>query len=316
MQRYPSFSQIIAHSPEMQECCRLAQKFAKFDAPLLITGETGVGKDLFALACVGISSRKQKTFIAINCAGLPKEEAEREMFGHMDTEKGQGNQGFFESAQGGTVLLDGITELPLSLQAKLLRFLTDGTFRRVGEDRVHYADVRIICTSQIPLNEAVYQGKLREDLYHRLNVLSLHIPPLRQRIQDIAPLATHFMQEIGQKLQRAFPPLSSFFLEKLCQYAWRGNGRELYNTLYRMCSLSEDGILRAEDLHLSDTPSTEMDWINFDNKTLDEMMHAFEAHLLRYFYQKYPTTRKLATRLGLSHTAIANKLKQYSIVKS
>lgn len=314
MPHYPVFSQIIAHSQVMQQLRILAKKFAQLDVPLLITGETGVGKDLFALACVGASLRKNKKFIAINCAGLPKEEAESEMFGHIEKE-GQSNQGFFEYAQGGTVLLDGITELPLSLQAKLLRFLTDGTFRRVGEDKAHYADVRVICTAQIPLSEAVSQGKLREDLYHRLNVLSLHIPPLRQRVQDIEPLAIHFMSEIGQKLHRRFSPLSPQFIEKLSLYSWRGNGRELYNTLYRMCSLSEDGELKAEDLQLHTPPASIMDWANFENKNLEEMMHAFEAHVLRHFYQQYPTTRKLAGRLGISHTAIANKLKQYDIMK-
>ncbi|VEJ09451.1 sigma-54 factor interaction domain-containing protein [Actinobacillus delphinicola] len=310
------FEAFMTQSDNMQRVLRSAEKFAKLEAPLLIEGETGTGKDLLASACVAQSPRGQQKFIAVNCAGLPNAEAESEMFGHGESENSVASQGFFEYANGGTVLLDSVTELPLELQAKLLRFINDGTFRRVGEDQTHYADVRVICTSQIPLWQAVQEGKLREDLYHRLNVLTLTIPPLRERICDIPQLADYFLGGIGQKLKRTFMPLDETVCRKLQNYAWRGNIRELYNVLYRACSLNETGTLTADDVQLSDEKfpfENEID--DLPEQGLEEMMNRFEEKLLRHFYRQYPTTRKLASRLGISHTAVANKLKQYGITK-
>ncbi len=309
------FASIVAHSQSMQKVLHTAEKFAQLDAPLLIEGETGTGKDLLAQACVLASLRAQEKFIAVNCAGLPKEEAESEMFGRGETENSHATLGFFEYANGGTVLLDGVTELPLSLQAKLLRFLTDGTFRRVGEDQAHYADVRVICTAQIPLKDAVKAGKMREDLYHRLNVLTLHLQPLRERLADIAPLAQHFLAQISQILGEKKIKVSEDFLAQLKTYSWPGNARELYNSLFRACTLAEKGQLNFADLALPQENCDTIHLEQFEQQTLEEMMNAFEAQILRHFYQKYPTTRKLAQRLGISHTAVANKLKQYGIKK-
>lgn len=311
-----SFDNFITQSKNMQYLLNSAAKFAKLEAPLLIEGETGTGKDLLASVCVANSPRGAQKFIAVNCAGLPNEEAESEMFGRGENESTPASQGFFEYANGGTVLLDGVTELPLALQGKLLRFINDGTFRRVGEDQSHYADVRVICTSQIPLWQAVQEGKLREDLYHRLNVLTLMIPPLRERPMDIPLLANYFLTEIGKKLNRTFMPLGEDVIRKLQGYAWRGNGRELYNALYRACSLNESGILGVEDLQLADEKLlSDNEVMDLPEQGLEEMMNHFEEKLLRHFYREYPTTRKLASRLGISHTAVANKLKQYGITK-
>ena len=159
------FDCFIVQSESMKRAVENAKRFAMFDAPLLIQGETGTGKDLLAKACHYQSLRRDKKFIAVNCAGLPDEDAESEMFGRKvgDSE----TIGFFEYANEGTVLLDGIAELSLGLQAKLLRFLTDGSFRRVGEEKEHHANVRVICTSQVPLYLLVEQGKVRADLFHR-----------------------------------------------------------------------------------------------------------------------------------------------------
>ena len=176
-----------------------AKKFALLDAPLLIQGETGTGKEVIAKACHDFSERRDHTFLAVNCAGIPGEDAETEMFGRRN--KDGEFIGFFEYADGGTVLLDGVEELPLTLQAKLLRFLSDGTFRRVGEEEEHYANVRVICTAQQPLQHYVEQGKMRNDLFHRLNVLSLTLPLLRERQEDIALLSHQFIQEISEKLR-------------------------------------------------------------------------------------------------------------------
>ena len=307
------FDCFIVQSESMRSAVENAKRFAMFDAPLLIQGETGSGKDLLAKACHYQSLRRDKKFIAVNCAGLPDEDAESEMFGRKvgDSE----TIGFFEYANEGTVLLDGIAELSLSLQAKLLRFLTDGSFRRVGEEKEHHANVRVICTSQVPLHLLVEQAKVRADLFHRLNVLTINVPALRDRMADIEPLAQGFLQEISEELKIAKPTFDKDFLLYLQKYDWKGNVRELYNTLYRACSLVQDNHLTIESLNLAPTQSAVISLDEFENKTLDEIIGSYESQVLKLFYAEYPSTRKLAQRLGVSHTAIANKLKQYGIGK-
>lgn len=307
------FSCFVTHSEAMKSAVENAQRFAMFDVPLLIQGETGTGKDLLAKACHYQSLRRDNKFIAVNCAGLPDEDAESEMFGRKVGESE--TIGFFEYANDGTVLLDGIAELSLSLQAKLLRFLTDGSFRRVGEEQEHHANVRVICTSQVPLHQLVDQGKVRADLFHRLNVLTINVPPLRERLADIQPLAEGFLQEISTALHIEKPILDKAFLTYLQQYDWKGNVRELHNTLYRACSLAQDNRLNIEDLNLTLPQSAVISLAEFENKTLDDIIGQYEAQVLKLFYAEYPSTRKLAHRLGVSHTAIANKLKQYGIGK-
>ena len=307
------FDCFIVQSESMRSAVENAKRFAMFDAPLLIQGETGTGKDLLAKACHYQSLRRDKKFIAVNCAGLPDEDAESEMFGRKvgDSE----TIGFFEYANEGTVLLDGIAELSLSLQAKLLRFLTDGSFRRVGEEKEHHANVRVICTSQVPLHLLVEQAKVRADLFHRLNVLTINVPALRDRMADIEPLAQGFLQEISEELKIVKPTFDKDFLLYLQKYDWKGNVRELYNTLYRACSLVQDNHLTIESLNLAPTQSAVISLDEFENKTLAEIIGSYESQVLKLFYAEYPSTRKLAQRLGVSHTAIANKLKQYGIGK-
>lgn len=306
------FDHIIASSSKMKSVIEQAKKFAILSAPLLIQGETGTGKDLLAKACHLFGFRRHKRFIAINCAGLPREEAESEMFGHRGN--GQDSIGFFEYANGGTVLLDGIAELSLEMQAKLLRFLNDGSFRRVGEDQEIQVDVRVICTSQKPLSMLVASGKLREDLFHRLNVLTLDLPPLRERQGDLPLLVTHFVSQISQQLGIQSPFYDEAFIKALQGYHWPGNLRELYNALYRACSLAGKQ-LNIADLNLPNEITTEFDLNIADDVPLEELVNQFEASLLRKFYAEYPSTRKLAQRLGLSHTAVANKLRIYGIGK-
>ena len=307
------FSCFVTHSESMKNTVENAQRFAMFDVPLLIQGETGTGKDLLAKACHYQSLRREHKFIAVNCAGLPDEDAESEMFGRKVGE--DETIGFFEYADGGTVLLDGIAEFSLSLQAKLLRFLTDGSFRRVGEEKEHHANVRVICTAQMPLNQLVEQGKVRADLFHRLNVLTLNVPPLRERIADIEPLTEGFLQEISESLNIQGPTFDRQFLVYLQQYNWQGNVRELYNTLYRACSLAKDNRLTIENLNLRLPSNAPVSIEEFEKQTLDEIIGRYEAQILRAFYREFPSTRKLAQRLGVSHTAIANKLRQYGIGK-
>lgn len=307
------FDQILTQSPNMQNVIEQAKKFALLNAPLLIEGETGTGKDLLAKACHQFSHRAEQKFIAVNCAGLPEEEAETEMFGHRGTQNE--SVGFFEYANGGTVLLDAVSELSLEMQAKLLRFLNDGSFRRVGEDQERKVDIRVICTSQKPLNQLVAEGKVREDLYYRLNVLTLKLPPLRERLDDLPLLVEHFVSEISNQLDFSKLEYDHDFLNALSCYSWAGNLRELHNVLYRACTLSHSYRLSVKDLNLPNTTLNTAEIATHlpETGTLDEMMAQYEAELLRKFYAEYPSTRKLAQRLGISHTAIANKLRAYGI---
>lgn len=311
--QYGDFDQMVAESHKMKEVIEQAKKFAILDAPLLIQGETGTGKDVFAKACHHFSFRRNQKFIAVNCAGLPEAEAETEMFGHAGDENG--SIGFFEYANGGTVLLDNVAELSLEMQAKLLRFLNDGSFRRVGEDKEIQVDVRVICTSQEPLSEYVAQGRVREDLFHRLNVLTLNLPPLRERQDDLVLLTDHFIQQVSQQLGIAKPNYDEHFLKVLKQYRWPGNLRELYNAIYRACSLVTNNMLSVKELGLPDIDPQTFIFEPQEEGSLEEMVNHFEASLLRKFYAEYPSTRKLAQRLGISHTAIANKLRMYGIGK-
>lgn len=307
------FDSIIAKSPKMKLAVDQAKKFAMLKAPLLIQGETGTGKDLFAQACHQFSFRRAQKFVAINCAGLPENEAESEMFGYRSSERE--SIGFFEYANGGTVLLDNVSELSLDMQAKLLRFLNGGVFRRVGEDREIQVDVRVICTSQQPLSQLVAEGKVREDLYHRLNVLILNLPPLRERQGDLPLLVAYFVTQISLQLGIQKPNYDEKFIRTLQGYHWSGNLRELYNAIYRGCSLGRN-TLQVEDLDLPDEMVFDLPLsTDLAHATLEELIDNFEASLLRKFYAEYPSTRKLAQRLGVSHTAIANKLRQHGINK-
>lgn len=309
-----SFEEIIGQSAKIKEVIEQAKKFANLNAPLLIQGETGTGKDLFAKACHHFSDRRSQKFIAVNCAGLPQEDAESEMFGHRGN--GVDSIGFFEYANGGTVLLDSISELSLEMQAKLLRFLNDGSFRRVGEDKEIQVDVRVVCTSQKPLAQLMNEGKVRADLYHRLNVLTLDLPPLRERKEDIPLLADYFIAQVSEQLGVSKLEYDAAFLQALENHRWSGNSRELYNAIYRACTLAHSYRLSVKDLNLpNEVPEIEEIDTSGD-ATLEELMNQYEARLLQKFYAEYPSTRKLAQRLGLSHTAVANKLRQYGLTRN
>ncbi len=199
------------------------------------------------------------------------------------------------------------------LQTKLIRFLQDGSFRRVGDENEVKVDVRVICTTQKDLPAMVQEGKFREDLFYRLNVLTLSLPPLRERKQDVVPLAEFFIARFAARLGRKAPKLTDSCANFLQHYPWPGNVRQLENALYRAVTLLEGYELDKEHMQLpsytSDFGYLEKD---FDG-TLDEAVRNFEADLLRKLYPAYPSSRQLAKKLGLSHTAVANKLREYGI---
>lgn len=305
-----AFSQIVAVSPKMRHVIEQARKLAMLTAPLLITGDTGTGKDLLAHACHLSSPRAAKPYLALNCASIPEESVESELFGHAP----EGKKGFFEQANGGSVLLDEIGEMSPRMQVKLLRFLNDGTFRRVGEDHEVHVDVRVICATQRNLVELVQKGLFREDLYYRLNVLTLNLPPLRDRPQDIVPLTELFVARFADEQGLPRPKLAHDLTQLLSRYNWPGNVRQLKNAIYRALTQLEGYELRAQDIQLPDYDAATVP-VGEDamEGSLDDITSRFERSVLTQLYRNYPSTRKLAKRLGVSHTAIANKLREYGL---
>jgi len=247
-------SSIITRNERMKEVCRLAETAAATDATVLITGETGTGKGLLARAIHNASPRREGPFVEINCAAIPRTLIESELFGH---EKGAftgavaRKPGRVEAAQGGTLLLDEIGEMPLEMQAKLLRFLQDFHFERVGGNQRLHTDVRVIAASNRDLRRAVQEGRFRPDLYYRLHVVHLHLPPLRERREDIPLLAETFLKRFALKYGRDLEGFSSEAYLQLLGHSWPGNVRELEHAVERAVILSPEGLIRRLDLSLS-----------------------------------------------------------------
>lgn len=304
------FEMISAESQAMKKVIRQAKRMSVLDAPLLITGETGTGKELLAKACHQHSLRKDGPFLVLNCAAIPDEAAETELFGCADA-SGE-KKGIIELAEEGTVFLDEIGDMSPLLQNKFLRLLQDGTYRRVGDEKEYTSNVRIFCSTQKNLLDLCREGEFREDLYYRLNVLTLHIPPLRDRKSDILPMAERFIARYSEP-QRQRIRLSAACQNALQSYPWPGNVRQMENALLRAVSLVEGDVLEPEQLQL---PSFTEGWGYVDENfegTLDEAMKRFESQLLKRLYPAYPSSRQLGKKLGVSHTAIANKLREYRI---
>ena len=312
-----AFDIFADQSQPMQKLIAQAKAFSMQREPLLITGETGTGKDLLASACHQYSPRGDQTFLGLNCAAMPDDVVESELYGHaLGAYPGalESKKGFFEQANGGSVLLDGIDEMSFQMQTKLLRFINDGYFRRVGDDNEVYVDVRIICATKVDLAELVEQGKFRKDLYYRLNVLSLNLPSLQERQDDIAPLTHIFIDEFAHKQGIKPPTVNQDVIPYLTHYTWPGNVRQLKNVLYSALAQLTSSQLTVKDIVLPAIASAQVSWINnIENKTLDEMTKQFEKEVLKSLYIEYPSSRKLAKRLGVSHTSIANKLRDYGV---
>ena len=248
---------MIGVSRPLQEVFKLVGRVARSDAPVLISGESGTGKELVAKAVHEYSPRRKSEMITINCGAIPDNLLESELFGH---EKGSftgaiaRRSGRFEQADGGTLFLDEIGDMPLSIQVKLLRVLQDGTFSRVGSNETLKSDVRIIAATHKNLSEEVTNGNFREDLYYRLNVVELKIPPLRERPEDIPLLAEFFLQRTTRKNGMARIKLSAEATAILQSHNWPGNVRELENTIARACALASSNVLLPADIPLSSAP--------------------------------------------------------------
>jgi transcriptional regulator of aroF, aroG, tyrA and aromatic amino acid transport len=311
-----TFSGIQASSNSMRKLIREAKRMSQLDASILIIGETGTGKELLAHACHAASKRAEQPFMTLNCAALPDDVAESELFGVGEKNHKESKRGIFELADGGSVFLDEVGEMSTKLQSKLLRVIQNGSFRRVDSEQEVTVNVRIISSTNKDLLNLVSLGEFREDLYYRLNVFGLNIPPLRERRSDILPLTESFIVHAGQQVGRKNLQLTSECRDFIEHYPWPGNVRQLENVLTRSTSLLEGNEIEIEHLQL---PSYTRERGYLDQEfegTLDTAVKNFEADLLRKLYPAYPSTRQLAKKLGLSHTAIANKLREYDIRKN
>ncbi|MEZ8194682.1 transcriptional regulator TyrR [Vibrio cortegadensis] len=313
------FEHFVGISNRHKALMSQSKKLAMLDQPLLIEGETGTGKEMLAKACHNRSNRSSCPFLVLSCASMPDDVAETELFGHApgSFNHEQGHKGIFEQANGGTVFLDEIGEMSPHLQIKLLRFLQDGTFRRVGEELEVHVDVRIIASTRHKLADLAEAGTFREDLFYRLNVLTLSIPALRERSNDIAPLLELFAAKYAQQLGMVKPEVAHELIEQLANYQWPGNMRQLDNMALRALTEMSGDTLSIEHFNLPqmDPVSSNVASLNIDG-SLDDIMKDYESQILERLYQSFPSSRKLAKRLNVSHTSIANKLRDYGIRKS
>lgn len=254
------FEVVLGESPAIQYARKMAKKVAATDASVLLTGETGTGKEVFAEAIHAAGNRKDKAFVALNCSAFGKDLLESELFGHRKgafTGAVSDQKGLVEEADGGTLFLDEIGEMPLELQAKLLRLLESGEFIKMGETKRSKSNFRLIAATNRDLKEESAKGSFREDLYFRLNVFELHLPPLRERREDIPQLAKHFITHYAEKMGLENITAEAGYYEQQSQAEWKGNIRELKNAVERSIILMEGNTLTAGDLHIENSEEAE-----------------------------------------------------------
>jgi len=312
-----TFTAIIGHSPALESVIRTAQIAAAADVHILIEGETGTGKELMAQALQQNSRRANEAFVIINCAALPAELVESLLFGH---EKGaftgadERKDGYVQKAKGGTLFLDEIGELPLSLQAKLLRFVENGECQRVGSHQIEIVDVRILAATHRNLLQMISQGQFREDLYYRLSVVTLQIPNLKQRRNDIPELAKCFLQQAANRNQQKPCIFSADTLDKLKHYRWPGNIRELKNICEHVSALLPGEIIHQGNLPLNLDKNAHT---NSDGYTLPEHgidMESLEIDLIKQALGYADGNKsKAAKLLGLSRDAFLYRLKKHKL---
>lgn len=308
---------LIGKSPRMQELFRLIPKIAQSNSSVLITGESGSGKELVAAALHNLSPRKSRNFVAINCATFPEGLLESELFGHVKgafTGAVSNKQGLFEIADGGTIFLDEIAEMPGPLQSKLLRVLENGTFRRVGGVSDITVDVRVVSATNKDLSDAIACGSFREDLFYRLNVIPVHLPPLRERTEDIPLFLEHFLAKASPE-KKEFAPEA---LRLLMRYQWKGNVRELENMVERVVLFTERNVILPEDLPeevvTAVNPSTAIPEINDDGVDLEKIVEAIEKNYLNKALTKANGNKTDAAKLlNLSFRAFRHRLHKYGI---
>jgi two-component system, NtrC family, response regulator GlrR len=271
---------IIGESPAFVALLKQIASIAKHDVCVLILGETGTGKEVFARAIHYCSERSGKPFIPVNCGAIPVELLENEFFGHESgafTSANCSRRGIIKEADGGTLFLDEVDCLPPFAQVKLLRFLQDGQFRPLGSGSTCSADVRVLAASNANLNEILESGRLRKDLYYRLNVLSMHLPPLREREGDIVLLARHFLAKYAGKFKVQAREFSADALQKLLYHPWPGNVRELENVIQRSVVLADHLVISSDDIPIGDK----------DSQSGNQSFQELKAKAVEQFEQSY-----------------------------
>ncbi len=316
------FSNIIGISPAMKTVFERMTRIAKTDSTVLITGESGTGKEMAAKALHFNGPRRHKAFIAVNCSAIPESLMESELFGHMRgsfTGAFKDKAGKFEAANHGTIFLDEIGTMPQHLQSKLLRVLQEQELERVGSNATIKLDVRVISATNLDLIAEVKKGFFREDLYYRLNVIPLHLPPLRERRQDIMALAGSFLEKFCHLMGRPSMSISKKVLEAFEQYAWPGNVRELENLVERLVALTEGDVIQLEDLPASiygSIASTEGVRLELTEQGIDlvNIMADFEGNLLiQALNLSNGVKARAAGLLGINRTTLVEKLKRLKI---
>ena len=307
-----SFESIIGKSKTILAAIDLAKKVAVTDAAVLLTGETGTGKEVFAQAIHQAGNRSNKNFIAINCAAISKDLLESEMFGHKAgafTGATKDTKGIFEEANNGTVFLDEIGEMPLDLQAKLLRVLETGELIKVGESKPIKVNIRLIAATNRNLQKEIEAGNFRQDLFYRLAVFQIALPPLRERVLDIEELANHFAKIVADKTNKKIKPVSKEFTEALKLHQWNGNIRELKNVIERAVILMNNNELAVENLppELQQLPNGQKQLSAFD------LASAEKIHIQKVLNYTNSNKTEAARLLNIALTTLYRKLEEYKL---
>ncbi len=313
------FGELLSKSPAMQQVFKTVAKMADFKTTALITGESGVGKELVARAIHQRSHRKGEPFVAVNCGAIPEALLESELFGYRRgafTDAHSDRAGLFEQANGGTLLLDEIGELPLALQVKLLRVLQEETIRRLGDNKDVKVDVRILAATHRDLAAETKAGRFREDLFYRINVLPIHIPPLRERREDIPLFLDHFIARNNLRFSTNIRGVDAEARKLLVEYSWPGNVRELENTIERAMVLAEREVIAADDLpeRIREVRDPIQMHLTSGELSIKKTSRIIEEILIRRALAKTKGNRTRAAEvLEISHRALLYKIKDYQI---
>ena len=303
---------IIAESPAMKGVLKIVERIGPADANVLITGENGTGKEVIAHALHATSARSIKPLVSVNAGALAEGVFESELFGHVRgafTDAKTDRVGRFELADGGTLFLDEIANVPLNLQPKLLRVLETGEFERVGSSKTRKVDVRVLSATNSDLNAEVAEGRFRKDLLFRLNTVEIHLPPLRERPEDIPPLAEHFLRQHNERYVRSIMGFTPQAFEALRQHAWPGNVRELDHVVERALLMSSSSVVTAFDLALQSTPDARVS-ARLEEMSLEEAERLLITKALARFEGN---ANRAAEALGLSRSALYRRLQKYGL---
>lgn len=310
-----SFDSILGESKVLKDAVSLAQKVSGTDVPVLLTGETGTGKEVFAQAIYYSSKRARQNFVAVNCSSFSKELLESEMFGHKAgsfTGALKDKKGLFEEANNGTIFLDEIGEMAFELQAKLLRILETGEYIKIGDTKPTRVNVRIIAATNRNLSQEIVAGRFREDLFYRLSVFQIHLPPLRERAGDIRLLAKAFIKSFAEQLARPVVEIAPAFLEALDSQPWKGNIRELRNVIERSMIVCESGYLDIADLPF-DIQNAHYEHSNDSSPGSFELSAMERRHIARVLEYTKGNKTEAARLLKIGLTTLYRKIEEYKI---